>query len=995
MNLRKLAVTGILLAVVAVSFAQVFLWQENGIPIKRTTHVVWEDVFTRLEDNSVVIAWIGTSDTGLGIWAQRYDSMGYEVWGAPILIYDNPGEFSIPVIGSTSDGGFIAGWSISDDYYESDLHCMKYDADGNPLWGDDPVAICETETCQIPAVGIHGDPDGGAYIAWRDGGGTYSSLCVNHVDANGILTWSDGAISVMPCGSDINENTICDDGEGGIVVISHVYNYDDNMRSLYCARVLQDGTTPWGDEGCLLIDQRFSFSYPEVLHPDNNSFIVTYKSQVGGVNRLHYERLSMDGESITGYPVSITNSISYNAILGIPYDAEGNFYTMWSDPEGDGVSVRMQKISPDDDLLWGDGILIDTTEHNPLPMMLDVTPNQTIHVTWREVISESTYKTQLYDTDGTPLWDPDGEVMSQNAGFDIEISTPDAMIFLAYWDNGEMTSIVQQVQTYDGVTLYGTTGTEIVHGGYEVCHNLQAATGTSPYNDRLRLLWNENFEAYSDISNASYCQMIDENGNTSFDENMRLFDDENVMPNILSCCYLNDGSTVVCWKDENVANELHFSAIDDNGDLLWGDDGLTLQTGEYLNLTEVFVQSLGNRCLVSWVEESSEEDDATSTWRLQEIEGGQFVWDDPRIILSEAPDTLSYTRYVDDYLLWIQGDTQLYALRVDDDFNPAEGWQENGNPVALNNGKTKLNVNCLSIDGNLVVSWEDYLWRTDYLRIQIVHGDGTTQWDYGYLLTGVGTYLDGLKMFQADEYLYMLWVDRSSDVPSIFYMQKFDLECNPVWDEPLTLFSEDTICRLLAAAETSVGFLIGYRRSCSSGGYRFGDYDLYLQHVDYDGTAWDEPMCICNQDQDVSDLRFVPAGNNRFFLYWLDGRQGFTEVGMMPYPLFDVYAQFFDLQIQESESGSDAPCLSRLIGNSPNPFNPETTIDYSIASKSRVELDIFNIRGQKVRTLVNETMPSGKHRVAWDASAVASGVYFYRLKAGGKTIDVKKMVMIK
>ncbi len=88
-----------------------------------------------------------------------------------------------------------------------------------------------------------------------------------------------------------------------------------------------------------------------------------------------------------------------------------------------------------------------------------------------------------------------------------------------------------------------------------------------------------------------------------------------------------------------------------------------------------------------------------------------------------------------------------------------------------------------------------------------------------------------------------------------------------------------------------------------------------------------------------------------------------------------------------------------LSQNYPNPFNPETTIAFTIPKEGNVELAIFNIKGQKVRTLLNETKIKGSHTVTWNGKdlqnkTVASGIYFYKLTSGEKT-QVRKMIMVK
>jgi len=83
-----------------------------------------------------------------------------------------------------------------------------------------------------------------------------------------------------------------------------------------------------------------------------------------------------------------------------------------------------------------------------------------------------------------------------------------------------------------------------------------------------------------------------------------------------------------------------------------------------------------------------------------------------------------------------------------------------------------------------------------------------------------------------------------------------------------------------------------------------------------------------------------------------------------------------------------------LHANYPNPFNPTTEIGFDLPDAVHVRLDIYNIMGQKVTTLVDGKREAGYHSVVWDGSRVASGVYLYRIEAGA-FVDTKKMVFLK
>jgi hypothetical protein len=83
-----------------------------------------------------------------------------------------------------------------------------------------------------------------------------------------------------------------------------------------------------------------------------------------------------------------------------------------------------------------------------------------------------------------------------------------------------------------------------------------------------------------------------------------------------------------------------------------------------------------------------------------------------------------------------------------------------------------------------------------------------------------------------------------------------------------------------------------------------------------------------------------------------------------------------------------------LAQNYPNPFNPSTTIEYSLERDGNVEIEILDILGRRVTTLVNENQQRGIHSVTFNASNLSSGIYFYKIKSG-KFVETKKMLFLK
>lgn len=125
--------------------------------------------------------------------------------------------------------------------------------------------------------------------------------------------------------------------------------------------------------------------------------------------------------------------------------------------------------------------------------------------------------------------------------------------------------------------------------------------------------------------------------------------------------------------------------------------------------------------------------------------------------------------------------------------------------------------------------------------------------------------------------------------------------------------------------------------------------------------------------------------------------QGSPNIGFMN---FDDYRVVKKITVGVEEIAGAVPEQYHLLQNYPNPFNPSTSIRYSIPEQSHVKVEIFNLLGQRVTTLVNESLTAGNYEVTWHATG-ASGMYVYRIEAvslsnpENRFVDVKRMVLLK
>jgi len=142
-----------------------------------------------------------------------------------------------------------------------------------------------------------------------------------------------------------------------------------------------------------------------------------------------------------------------------------------------------------------------------------------------------------------------------------------------------------------------------------------------------------------------------------------------------------------------------------------------------------------------------------------------------------------------------------------------------------------------------------------------------------------------------------------------------------------------------------------------------------LSGVDRD-TPWDRVVLIADLAGPSGD------GSDRFTWY------------------FDDF-NFFTGEVTSSElTDSGIPQSLELSQNYPNPFNPTTNIEFSLPESSHATLEVFDMIGQRVATLVDQPMSAGQHSVNFDASNLTSGIYIYRIQAGNN-IQTRKLTLIK
>ena len=167
--------------------------------------------------------------------------------------------------------------------------------------------------------------------------------------------------------------------------------------------------------------------------------------------------------------------------------------------------------------------------------------------------------------------------------------------------------------------------------------------------------------------------------------------------------------------------------------------------------------------------------------------------------------------------------------------------------------------------------------------------------------------------------------------------------------------------------------------------------------VRFSGGWWlsENDIVVLELQQSDEPVTITIEGNGTYHVTQLKGLVELSNTVVSGGELITLASQTDRINVVlTGDAETSLPTEFALMQNYPNPFNPVTMIRYSVSETVHVRIDIYNIAGQKVSTVVNSTQDAGYHTVAFDASRLASGIYLYKMQAGD-FVKVQKMMFVK
>jgi len=563
--------------------------------------------------------------------------------------------------------------------------------------------------------------------------------------------------------------------------------------------------------------------------------------------------------------------------------------------------------------------------------------------------------------------------------------------------------------------VYNTAGTaQLALNGEEVFWGLSGDTPLDHYlflpraNDTV-IIWQDT--RFANLGYQIYFQFLNPDGSVALEPNGR--------PVTLSTGYNQltpsaavtpDGHIAIAWEDNRNPNpKIYLQLLDPSGNRLWGDTGMELTEMDPLSQKDPRISYFDGNFYVGW----SNYDQVNTSYRYhvygQMIQNNQKQWGPDGVMVStlsgaDLNSECVITDLKENYYTWqnykpSEFTQSVYVKKVGLDGNAADGWPEAGQMASTHsnydtNQRFPLTT---KTDQGIFVMWQDA--RGDFVQNyygQHLSTGGERLWDpLGVNLADYGREQDKPSLVDKDGFrneIVFAWCENIGGQYDII-AQKYSLAGSPLWGNlgNFVVQKDSTQSNPGLARFDNGGMVIAWVD------YFDIESDIYYKYIKSDGS-FVQTSPFGDVLSDAGKMQYNPIivtlGNDAYAI-WADGRSsGKTEI-------LGLYAQKLN---NETVTSLDpvVPGLEafRLLQNHPNPFNPSTSIGFQIGDPSKsYTLEIFNMRGQKVKTLASGHLERGSHIAVWDGTdeqgrGVSSGIYHYRL-SDGTQVQSKRMVLMK
>jgi hypothetical protein len=865
-----------------------------------------------------------------------------------------------PSIAGDGNGNYVLTWKDKRNGSDFDIFAQMYNSEGLPLGNNFKVNDDIGSAKQYrPVVSV--DPNLNFVIAWIDR---------RNGDPN--TDWEVYAQRFFNDGTPLGDNfkvndeletaekdhpSISIDSIGNFVIV-----WADKRSSpwdIYGQRFLNDGTA-LGDNFRINDDiGNYWQLWPTSSCDKSGNLIVSWVDERDNTDRQIYaQRFSPDG-TVLGNNFKVNTDITgTNHICpDIAIDGNSNFIIAWEDNRNGHFDIFAQRYLNDGSTL-GDNFMINedsptTSQRNP-SISSDVEGNFT--VCWEDNRNDyNDVYARRYSNDGIPLSD-DFKVNNDSTDAQQEnsvIAADDDGNFIICWEdrrfsyNGE---IFAQSFLNDGTAVDQNFMVNDDAGS----ENQQWPSIAVDGSENFIIVWADNRLE----DNGIYAQRFSSDG-TVLGTNYKVNDDSGQNYAFTPSVAANsDGSFVIAWADfrSQSCYEIYAQRFSADGTPL-GSNFKVNYLSACMNFGPVVVCKQNGDFIITWADAD---------------EGGKEY-----VLFQNLESKLPSKK--------LNGEPDIWAQQYLSDGTPiGENFKVNDD-----SGYTLQMYPDIAVDanGNFTITWEDNRNGPWEIYLQQYFSDGTPLG--GNFKVEDAIYCDwavypSICMDESGNFI-VVWQDDRNDYYDIF-CRRFLNNGTPIANS------------FQVNSETGAGHQSHPRVSIQDDG-RFiitwmedqnGTNDIYAQRYWSDALPYSDNFQIPNTQVMDQSCQDVILKNNLIYTTWHDNKSGQTG--------YDIWANILDWDVGVGIDNDLLPEISSqpcLYQNYPNPFYSSTKISYSLNEPGSVALNIYDLQGRKIKSLVNEFQKADTFSVIVDGNELTTGIYFYKLEVGKKYMEVKKLMLIR
>lgn len=788
-------------------------------------------------------------------------------------------------------------------------------------------------------------------------------LVVTLVAAESVRAqWQQGGVVVSAALNDQTQCAVTPDGLGGVIIAW--YDTRNGTSSIYARKLDRYGVPQWTADGVAICTATNTQDNPQIASDGAGGAIITWEDRRTGTFDIYAQRVNASGATQwTSNGVAVCTATGGQELPQIMPDGVGGAFIVWQDLRTGTYDVYGQRMNASGVAQWAaNGVGICTAAQNQLrPAMVSDGAGGFL-IAWQDNrVSSYWIWIQLVNSSGVAQWTPNGLQVSQNSGDQLSprIITDGAGGAIVSWDaiqffpvdNGD---VYAQRVTSLGVPWWATWGT-LIAGGAGVQTNPQLVSDGA--GGAIVVYENDHNTVNADVEaqrvNASGVFLWSGFGvplcsQSADQERVRVVTD-------------GAGGAIAVWNDWRIGQpDVYGQRIDPNGNPQWTSDGIGIGYGFNYQSDPVIVADGSGHSFIAWTDTRTLMGYDVDAQRIEDTFG---YWGHPDPLITSIADVPA-DQGGKVKINWNASDQDRAMLRTITHYSvwrATDAAAMSGASVVDSPAKARA-----TRSGKVI--YREHAPATDYYWEWVGNQDAT--FDKGY-------------SFAADT--------RADSVAGHLSVHQFRVIAHTSDDFvlfkslPVFGYSVDNLSPppplMLIAQRVGTDVHLKWNRSHAPD---LRDYSIYRK------TSSGVTAVPINFLASASDTLAVDAGAPASALYYI-------------VTALDVHANQSKPSNEASVTAATGvrgtPPLTelRVLPNHPNPFSSSTELEVGLPSPSDITVQMFDVAGRQVDEFVVRGAAAGWRRIAYDGrvatgAPLASGVYFYRVSAAGRTIT-RKMVI--